>query len=179
MHFGKQSGTTYFIKLMKLYFKTLQQEVKSMVEKDLRKLSRTDLLELLLKQSRELDHCRAELEAANQKLADREIALSHAGSIAEASLLVNGFFEAAEQACDQYMENIRRLNIKQEAICESLERDTRLKCEKMEFETKAKCDQMVAEAQKQSQNYWEIVNQKVNQLLDSHTALKNVLRGQN
>ncbi len=158
-----------------------------MVEKDLRKLSRTDLLELLLKQSHELDHCRAELEAANQKLADREIALSQAGSIAEASLLVNGFFEAAEQACDQYLENIRRLNIKQEAICESLERDTRLKCEmmefetkskceKLEFETKEKCDQMVTEAQKQSQTYWEIVNEKVNQLLNSHTALKNILR---
>ena len=149
-----------------------------MVEQDLRKLSRTDLLELLLKQSRELEQCRAELVAANQKLAEREIALSRAGSIAEASLLISGVFEAAEQACAQYKENIRNLSERQEAICESMERDTRLKCEMMEVETKSKCDQMIADAQKQSQTYWEIVNKKVSHLLNSHVVLKDVLRSQ-
>lgn len=149
-----------------------------MVEQDLRKLSRTDLLELLLKQSRELEQCRTELVAANQKLAEREIALSRAGSIAEASLLISGVFEAAEQACAQYTENIRNLSERQEAICESMERDTRLKCEMMEVETKSKCDQMIADAQKQSQTYWEIVNKKVSHLLNSHVVLKDVLRSQ-
>jgi hypothetical protein len=57
-----------------------------------------------------------------------------------------------------------------------MEFETKSKCEKLEFETKEKCDQMVTEAQKQSQTYWEIVNEKVNQLLNSHTALKNILR---
>lgn len=136
-----------------------------MVKQDLRKLNRTDLLELLLKQSRELDECRAELDAANQKLADREIILSRAGSIAEASLLINGVFEAAEQSCAQYIENIRNLSSRQEAICE-----------KMERETKAKCEKMIAEAQEQSQAYWDNVHKKVKQLLDSQSGLTEFLR---
>ena len=48
----------------------------------------------------------------------------------------------------------------------------------MEVETKSKCDQMIADAQKQSQTYWEIVNKKVSHLLNSHVVLKDVLRSQ-
>ena len=136
-----------------------------MIEQDLRKLSRADLLELLLQQSRELDKVRAELEIANRRLADRQIALERAGTIAEASFLLNGVFEAAEKACAQYMENIRDLSGRQEALCEKMERDT-----------KAKCDQMIAEAQYQSELYWEIVNKKVDQLLDSQKGLRELLR---
>ena len=46
-----------------------------MTERELRKLNRTDLLELMLQQSRELEQLRAELDEANQKLAKREIVM--------------------------------------------------------------------------------------------------------
>ena len=98
-----------------------------MTEREMRKLSRTDLLELLLVQSRELEQLRADLEEANRKLAQREITIGQAGSMAEAALLLNGVFEAADKACEQYKENIR----KQEARCEQMEQETRLKCEQL------------------------------------------------
>lgn len=78
-----------------------------MTEKELRRLSRMDLLEMLLEQSKEVERLRAELETVKKQLEDRRIMEQEAGSIAEAALRLNKVFEAAQQAADQYLENIR------------------------------------------------------------------------
>lgn len=78
-------------------------------ERELKRLSRADLLELLVTESRENEKLRAQLEEANQKLKSREIELQNSGSLAEAALRLNGVFEAADRAAEQYLENIRRL----------------------------------------------------------------------
>lgn len=80
-----------------------------MTDRELRKLSRADLLELLLKESKENEKLRMELEQAKEQLASRKIEIDTAGSIAEAALRLNGVFEAAEQAAAQYVENVRRI----------------------------------------------------------------------
>lgn len=78
-----------------------------MTDRELRKLSRKDLLELLLAQSREVDALKDELERTKAALSDRQIHIEKAGSIAEAALRLNGVFEAAQAAADQYLENVR------------------------------------------------------------------------
>lgn len=80
-----------------------------MTEKELHKLKRAELLEMMLAQSREIEVLRARIDALETKLADREIRIRESGSIAEAALKLNGIFEAAQAAADQYLENIRRL----------------------------------------------------------------------
>jgi len=50
------------------------------------------------------------LERAEQKLREREIHISEAGSIAEAALAVNGIFEAAQQAADDYLRSVKASN---------------------------------------------------------------------
>lgn len=77
-----------------------------MTDKELRKLNRAQLLELLLEQAKEVERLREELEAARRELESRRILLAEAGSIAEAALKLNGIFEAAQRAADQYLENI-------------------------------------------------------------------------
>lgn len=79
-----------------------------MIEKEIRRLSRADLLELLIDQTREMNELRARLAAAEKELESRRIALDTAGSIAEAALKLNGVFEAAQAACNQYLENLRQ-----------------------------------------------------------------------
>lgn len=95
-----------------------------MNENELRKLKRVDLLELLISQSRENEELGHRLAEAEQKLADRQIKTDEAGSIAEAALRLNGVFEAAQAAADQYLENIKRLggvDIKTEKTAEIAE----------------------------------------------------------
>jgi hypothetical protein len=144
-----------------------------MTERDLRKLSRTDLLEMLLEQSRKMEELQSELErvqsenkAAKEKLNQREISLMQAGSIADAALQLNGVFTAAEKACEQYIDNIKNLSCRQEAICAQMEEETRQKCAKM-----------LADAKYQSELYWDAVNKKVEQLLDSHKGLRDLIQG--
>lgn len=80
-----------------------------MTDRELRKLSRADLLELLVQESKENERLRGELAKAKKQLADRRITIESAGSIAEAALELNGVFRSAEKAAAQYVENIRRL----------------------------------------------------------------------
>ena len=84
-----------------------RKDYTAMTEKELRRLSRMDLLEMLLEQSREVERLQKELETVKNQLRDRRIMEQEAGSIAEASLKLNKVFEAAQQAADQYLENIR------------------------------------------------------------------------
>lgn len=120
-----------------------------MVDKELKRLRRRELLKMLLvqceeteKYSQEAKELRAELEdltaryerligklnvkdeRLNQKdaqiaelkntieeiKASREIELEEAGSIAEAALRINGVFEAAQRAAEQYLMNVKKLN---------------------------------------------------------------------
>ena len=81
-----------------------------MNDKELRKLSRKQLLELLLKQTERSDELEAQLEEAQKKLEERNLQIKEAGSIAEAALRLNGVFEAAEKAAAQYIENVKSLS---------------------------------------------------------------------
>lgn len=79
-----------------------------MTEKELRHLNRTEILALLLAQMEENAALKKRIGELETELAERKIAIDNAGSIAEAALALNGVFEAAQAAADQYLENIQR-----------------------------------------------------------------------
>ncbi len=80
---------------------------KRMTDKELKKLTRLQLLELLVEQGKELDRQRTRAERAEKKLRERNVLLGEAGSIAEAALRIQGVFEAAQEAADQYLDSVR------------------------------------------------------------------------
>ena len=135
-----------------------------MTEKELRRLSRTDLLELLLAQRRENEQLRCVLDQTQAQLADRTIKIDKAGSIAEASLQLSGIFTAAQESCQYYLDNIRLLSERQSQICQQ-----------MEQETKEKCDRMVAEAELKSRQCWENCSIKIKQLVESFEGLQQAM----
>lgn len=77
-----------------------------MTEKEFRKLNKRDLLEMLIFQTKRADDLQAALDEANEKLESREILFTNAGSLAEASIRLNGVFEAADAAIAQYLESL-------------------------------------------------------------------------
>lgn len=79
-----------------------------MNEKELRRLNRKQLLELLLIQIQRADELEIRLAEAEEKLKSRELAEMQAGSIAEAALKLSGIFEAAQEAADLYLENVQK-----------------------------------------------------------------------
>lgn len=79
-----------------------------MTDRELKKLTRKELLELLIQQERELEQLQKKLRESEERTQSREIRISKAGSIAEAALALSGVFEAAQEAADQYLANIHR-----------------------------------------------------------------------
>ena len=80
---------------------------KADAQADLLKLKKKDLLEIMLRQSEEIDELRAQVADLQAKLDDRDFQFNRIGSIAEASLAVTNIFQEAEKAAKLYLENIR------------------------------------------------------------------------
>ena len=78
-----------------------------MTDKEFKRLSREELVEIIYELQRSEASLREENDQLRGKLADRSLKLEKAGSLAEASLALNGVFEAAQSAADQYLAAIR------------------------------------------------------------------------
>jgi cell division septum initiation protein DivIVA len=78
--------------------------VLELTEKDLKRLNRYQLLELLIVQSDRAEKLQAKLDEAETQLANKELQISSLGSIAEASLQLKGVFQAAQDAADMYID---------------------------------------------------------------------------
>ena len=81
-----------------------------MTDKELRRLSRSELLEILFVQQKEIEQLQTELEQARRQLDDRQLRLSEAGDLASASVAITNLFEEAQRAADIYLENVKRLS---------------------------------------------------------------------
>ena len=103
-----------------------------MTQRELQRLSRAELLELLLETTKENEKLRKQLEQASIALADRVICMEKAGSIAEAAMALNRVFEAAQAACDQYTQSVMR------------------QCGAQQQRTQALCNKMLAQANMQT-----------------------------
>ncbi len=79
-----------------------------MTDKELRKLRRNELLEIMLAQSREIDALRLRVAELEAEVEDRKIQISEAGSIAQAAMKLTGIFEEAQRTADLYVENVKR-----------------------------------------------------------------------
>ena len=135
-----------------------------MTQYEMKKLSRKELLQLAAEESAQIRILQEHLEIAENELHKREININKAGSIAEASMKLSNVFEAAQEACRLYTDNIQRLSEGQESICaeieketkekaaayeaevisrcERLEKDTKEACEKLDMDTKAACEKL-------------------------------------
>lgn len=78
--------------------------VRNMTEKELKKLTRYQLLELLIVQTERADKLQQQVEKLQNRIDDKEIQMTVMGSIAEASLELSGVFAAAQKAADLYLE---------------------------------------------------------------------------
>lgn len=117
-----------------------------MTSNELRKLSRADLLEMMLAVTKENEQLRKSMDHMKQQLADRTVSVESCGSLAEAVLKINGVMEATQAACDQYVQNIQERFANQKQICSRMEEETKQHCEQMLVQAQAQAQQMLAQA---------------------------------
>lgn len=135
-----------------------------MTAKELKKLSRKDLLEILLEQSKQMMALEQQLAQAREELESRKIQLNESGSIAEAALKLNGVFEAAQAASQQYVDNIKSLSERQEQVCQQREQECTRHIEQRMKEAEQTREQMLLKTKKQCLEILEQVKAKAAQV---------------
>ena len=113
-----------------------------MTDKELKKLRRVELLELLLDQAIEMERLQKQLEQAQEVLACRQLQMKEAGSMADAALRLNDIFSSADRAAQDYLDSIRAMQEREQELLKQTEE----KCRAMEEETRIKCEALLADA---------------------------------
>ena len=138
-----------------------------MTEKELHKLRREDLLDMLIRQSEDYARLTDELTKAKEELAKRALAMENAGTLADAAFELNGVYHAADDACSQYVESMRQMHEQQLKIQEECLRQkvqSEEYCRRMEETTREQCRVMLETARAEADRYWEEMSAKIMEL---------------
>lgn len=75
-------------------------------DKALKKRNRSELIEIIYQLKIQQEGYEAQIKTLRQQLDDRKMKIDSAGSLAEASAVINGLFEKAQATADLYLEQI-------------------------------------------------------------------------
>ena len=80
-----------------------------MTDKEFKRLSRAQLIEIIYQLQLENEKINAQKQELESALEDRRIRLSNAGNIADAALEINNCFRSAQDAAEQYLNEIKAI----------------------------------------------------------------------
>ena len=153
-----------------------------MTDKDLRRLSRAELLDILYEQRKRYEDSLAENQALRQQLEDRTLRIASAGSIAEAAIQVNGVFEAAQAAADQYLASVKAATAEMMQKTDEAQRqretilqDAKQQADKIVQDAQAQADKILAEAA-QVDARWAEFQKNADALIHAHDELRSLIQ---
>ncbi len=135
-----------------------------MIGKELKKLNRRELLDVIYQLKKNEEQMQEQLAALEAALQDRRIHLSVAGSLAEAATDITGIFSAAQSTADLYLREIA-----------SMKEDAQRECEKMIEEAKEKAELIIADGNRRYESLvsrYKIDYKKWQQLQDEIQRLE-------
>ena len=91
-----------------------------MTDKEFKRLSRAQLIDIIYQFQLKQDELVAENERLSRELADKRLRVKEAGNIAEASLAIHNIMQSAQEAADLYLEEIRILREETKEQCQLL-----------------------------------------------------------
>ena len=142
-----------------------------MTDKEIKRLSKTELLSIIRDQEQELQQMKERLAGLEQALEDKKTNLEECGSIAEAALKIQHVFEAAQAAADQYLEEIRAKKEEMDAQSGQILAQAKTKAdEKLHFSM-----EMEEQSRLRADTYWKELSQKLEAFYRSHQGLKEML----
>ncbi|MBO4493478.1 MAG: hypothetical protein J5724_03715 [Ruminococcus sp.] len=77
-----------------------------MTDKEFKRLKRSDLIYIIYEYQKKQEELIKENEELREKLKEKELKISSAGSLAEVAAKLNGLFEAAQQTADDYLSQL-------------------------------------------------------------------------
>lgn len=164
-----------------------------MTDKELRHLSRAELIDIIYELQKQSDKKDAQMQKLRAALEERTLRISKAGSIAEAAISVNGVFEAAQAAADQYLTSVKEATADMERTLADAEEkrkkilsdaeeqaaDLVRKAEEQSANLVHSAEEQVAtmnaEAEKRCAEKWSAFEHRANDRIAAHKELKDLL----
>ena len=115
-----------------------------MTDKEFKKLSRAQLIDIIYQLQLQIDKLTEQNQELERELADKRLRLQSAGNIADAALEINNCFRSAQNAAEQYLNEIKAIH-----------KETEEERQRILAEAKAEAEIIIANPKKkQSEEYY-------------------------
>ena len=117
-----------------------------MTDKEFQRLSRPQLIDVIYQFQLQVDKLTEQNQELERELADKRLRLSNAGNIADAALEINNCFRSAQNAAEQYLNEIK-----------AIREETEAERQKILAQAQAEADVIITGAKKKHGDYNSVV----------------------
>ena len=149
---------------------------------DLKKLKRDELMDIIYELQKRDEQNEVLITKMKAKLEERDIKLKEAGNIAEASLKLNGVFEAAQASAEQYLASLKASNAdleKKIADAEgqrnSIIQNANEKAAQIIMAAEERAKALVDKANLETEEKWAAFQKNASELIKARTELVSML----
>jgi len=115
-----------------------------MTDREIRSLSKVQILDLLRQQEAEIERLNVENQELRQRMDDRSLKIGQTGSLAEAAFMLSGIMQAAQDTANLYLDNIKATEEQQKEITSQVEREAKERAQMLYFEAERHYSDTVA-----------------------------------
>ena len=125
-----------------------------MTDKEFKRLSRSQLIDIIYQLQLKQEELTAENEELAKALADKRLRMSKAGNIAEAALEIHNVMQAAQDAANHYLEEVR---IRVNNSCQRILKEANNKAAAIIEKAQLEAEEIIAQARKKNSDYAPVV----------------------
>ena len=129
-----------------------------MTDKEFKRLNRAQLIEIIYQLQLQIDKLNEEKQALENELADKRLRLQSAGNIAEAALEINNCFRSAQNAAEQYLNEI-----------EAIREETEVQRQRILAQAQAEAEAIITGAKKTQGDYDSAIEAILKEYGQSHS----------
>ena len=129
-----------------------------MTDKEFKRLSRAQLIEIIYQLQLQIDKLNEEKQALESELKDKRLRLQSAGNIAEAALEINNCFRSAQNAAEQYLNEIK-----------AIREETEAERQRVLSQARAEAEAIIAGAKKTQVDYDSAIEAILKEFKQSHS----------
>ena len=114
-----------------------------MTDKEFKRLNRSQLIEIIYQFQIKVEELTQENQSLKAALEDKRLRITQAGNIAEAALAVNNVMQAAQDAAQQYLDEIRALYAETDEACQNMRKHAAVEADAIRAQARAEAAAMM------------------------------------
>ena len=129
-----------------------------MTDKEFKHLSRSQLIEIIYRLQLQIDELNEQKQVLEDALADKRLRISNTGNLAQAALEINDCFRSAQNAAEQYLNEIKLMR-----------EETESERQKILSQARAEASVIIANATKTRNDYDSAIETILKEYKQSHS----------